>query len=481
MTARIRSVSLAGGTAEPPLAKRRVVSLDGLRGLAALVVVVHHSLLTWPSVAAQYQAPNRNLASWWLTFTPLHLVWAGTQAVIVFFILSGIVLTRPYLGRRPGRRWGGYYARRLLRLYVPVTASLGLAGVVVWSFPRHAGPGVSWWFADHAVHVTPLLLAHDALLLDGVSWVNDVLWSLRYEVAFSLLLPLVVVAIRRWPTTLWLNLPFALALVAVGQLSGNVFGQWMPYFAVGVALAAGWEELQALGARIENSRLRAVIWTALCMVAALALLSDWWVRLVPRASVRDGAVAMSLVAFGAALLCFLAVTCPFVRSICSGRFLQWAGGISFSLYLVHEPIVVSVSSLAGPSKAGVATTLMLGGAIAIGVATVFHRLVERPSQRWARAAGVWLDARRRGTASSQQSACSAYVPAEETQVLTAVPVPRAAVRHATAARPPAAPPRENDRSRLGLPPVPPPHDGRTRNVPEREDGGRAGSRPLAPR
>src|SRR4051794_27043376 len=60
--------------AAPRAAKRnsRLPSLDGMRGLAALIVVVHHCALTLPSLARQYQGPDRSGASFWLTYSPLH-------------------------------------------------------------------------------------------------------------------------------------------------------------------------------------------------------------------------------------------------------------------------------------------------------------------------------------------------------------------------------------------------------------------------
>ena len=69
-------------------AKGRIKSLDGLRGVAALIVVFHHILLTVPSLALAYEFTEPHYAHDWLdilTYTPLHLIWDGPAAVVIFF------------------------------------------------------------------------------------------------------------------------------------------------------------------------------------------------------------------------------------------------------------------------------------------------------------------------------------------------------------------------------------------------------------
>src|SRR6185437_17122993 len=74
----------------------RLRSLDGLRGIAAGVVLLHHLSMTIPAVSNGYDnSANLELFSpaWWLVASPLKIFVAGPEFVLVFFVLSGYVLT----------------------------------------------------------------------------------------------------------------------------------------------------------------------------------------------------------------------------------------------------------------------------------------------------------------------------------------------------------------------------------------------------
>ena len=107
---------------------QRLPSLDGLRGLAAIVVVVHHALLTWPALFAQYDgAEPRVRAPGGSPSRRSIITWAGREAVAVFFILSG---HRPGACRSSGREEGRHVAGlprapRCMRLYPPVAVGAG--------------------------------------------------------------------------------------------------------------------------------------------------------------------------------------------------------------------------------------------------------------------------------------------------------------------------------------------------------------------
>ncbi|MEC5180838.1 acyltransferase family protein [Arthrobacter sp. CG_A4] len=92
----------------------RVTQLDGLRGIAALVVVSCHVVSTLPGIGSVFDNRSVGLttAETWAVFSPLHVLWNGTPAVHVFFVLSGFVLVLPFT--RPGavRSWAQFYAAR---------------------------------------------------------------------------------------------------------------------------------------------------------------------------------------------------------------------------------------------------------------------------------------------------------------------------------------------------------------------------------
>ena len=72
--------------------------------------------------------------------------------------------------------------------------------------------------------------------------------------------------------------------------------------------------------------------------------------------------------------------------------MRWAGSRSFSLYLVHEPIVVA-SAFALGGTASVALLAAIAVPVSLVAADGFFRVAERPIHRWSRAFGLWVEAR----------------------------------------------------------------------------------------
>ena len=356
---------------------QRFVALDGLRGLAAAVVLFHHCLLTSSLLAEPYRGEAGekigDLPSWveWVTYSPLHIAWAGREAVFIFFVLSGFVLTLPFLKeRRPS--WLSYYPRRLLRLYLPVWVAviftLGTFVVV-----DHAiRPELSWWTVGHSAPFDIGRVTKELTLVTGIGGYNSPLWSLRWEIIFSLALPAYLWFAARTGRAWWAAAVALMLLSGYGASLDVESLQMLPMFGVGVLMAMHLRELTD-GAR----RLPSFAWAALVVLAVLALTFSWWAV--------SGWLGGTVAVFGAAVAVFLFMGNGAAAAFASTRVVQWLGARSFSLYLIHVPIVVSVAMALGTDNA--LLVIPVAVPIALVGADLFFRLIERPSHRLSQAAG----------------------------------------------------------------------------------------------
>jgi peptidoglycan/LPS O-acetylase OafA/YrhL len=359
-----------------PTRPSRNRALDGLRGLAAVAVVLGHIVVATNVVqASQYFGDARPLtgANWLFSQTPLVILWSGQEWVIVFFVLSGFVLS---LAAAEGARFDAprYYPARIVRLYVPVWACLLFAAAVHETIRHERVAGATVWLNMHVTGWSVTTTAHEMLLLldPGDFYFTTVLWSLRWEVAFSLLLPLFLLCARRLP--LWLLAAGSLLAVAVGGPRSGVLA-FMPVFMLGTVFAYGREQVRTT---LADARL---YWLTLA-ASPVALTATHW---LPAGGWRGP--ALGLVALGASgFVATAMIPGPFGRLL-ETRPMQHVGRRSFSLYLVHEPLVVATAFALGgrPSTA----LLAVCSIPPIALATVaFYRWIERPSQGMARAAGA---------------------------------------------------------------------------------------------
>lgn len=349
----------------------RLKALDGLRGLAAVVVVVHHSALISPALAAAYRGgPGARGWAAVLSYSPLHLPWAGAEAVVLFFVLSGLVLTLPFLGRRPD--WTAYYPRRALRLYLPVWAAVAVAAVWWLLVPREADAGFSWWVNWHDRPLDLATVLDQLSLLGENRSLDSVLWSLKWEVWFSLLLPLYLYLAVGWRRGLAVKVVVLLVLVEVGVQTGTDALRYLPVFGLGVLLAVERDRLVRLAQGLTRRG------NVVLLVVSLLLLDAAWLT-------RLGNRAAPAVAVGAVLLVALFLTWGPAIRVGERRPVQWLGRVSFSVYLLHEPVVISVAYLFGTTD--VLLVLAVALPVSLLLAEVFYRAVELPAHRLSRRVG----------------------------------------------------------------------------------------------
>ena len=120
------------------------------------------------------------------------------------------------------------------------------------------------------------------------------------------------------------------------------------------------------------------------MAGSLVLLvGEWMMRPVFASGSLVNTLLSQLSLLGAAGLVLSAIAVRPVRSALEARPTQWLGRVSFSLYLVHMPILATLTFVLGDDRWWLVAILTLP--LALLAAWGFHRIVERPSHRLARA------------------------------------------------------------------------------------------------
>lgn len=325
--------------------------LDGLRGLAALVVVISH-------------CANAG-------FLPGELGRGfGQMGVALFYGLSGVLMGRLYLCKPLTRQSFADYAWRRGARVLPLYYA-----VLLFSAVLLVGFGISPYMQKDPVDVLQA-----AFLLQG----TGVLWSIPVELHFYVLFIGLWYAATRGHLALAMA---ALLLLQVGLLalvlgnfdlgpgSRNVYTLlfWLHFFLVGTALgylSTRPQVMQLAGRRGPAIRAFSVVLLACGLLSPPGLRSALGLPVTyPFADPVSGGYPLVLLAAGLFNLGALRVF--------AARGWRWLGRISYSVYLLHMPLIAAVGMLSLPPL--VSALAVLAGSLAL--ATITERWIEQSAQR----------------------------------------------------------------------------------------------------
>ncbi|WP_436530936.1 acyltransferase family protein [Actinoplanes sp. HUAS TT8] len=332
----------------------RVAGLDGLRGLLALYVVVHHC---WLVCFPGYPANTGPAWGGWL----IH----GRLAVVAFITLSGFSLA--IAPARNGWRLGGglRFARRRARRILPAYWAALLVSVVLTAV---AGPLAM----SHPASLRSVLV-YGLMLQDFVTVPapNGAFWSIAVEAALYVAFPLLLLIRARFGAVAALVVA-GVPMIAAGP-AGPIGYTWemAPLFTLGM-VAAGIHRRRPWG------------WLAVLTAAPVLAVIVWrgpvwtahhyrWIDLAAGPAIAALLVAVST--GSAAVLIRLLTTRP----------MEVLGRCSYSLYLMHVPVVALVSHVLGTGS--VLITMAVAVPAAVLTATVFAALFENRSTAPGRTSG----------------------------------------------------------------------------------------------
>jgi peptidoglycan/LPS O-acetylase OafA/YrhL len=341
--------------------KTRFASLQGLRGIAAATVVVSHALGIFYISGADAGTVLESIRA----VSHLSGILAA-KAVWIFFVLSGFVLTHQLESRSSSAV--RFVGARLIRLYFPVWFAIALNFGVI-ALIHSSGREIGFWIGGDPDLITPVNVVEEFLLLPEGYFLGP-LWSLKWEVAFSLLVVLFwrVNLLKRFPLA---TIFVSLCVATYGELIQNGWLKYLPMFVIGMALhtliLGRWES--EVSGRMEI----VVLFVTLSLPTISYLITSETFLGVEYRYVLD--VPISLVAIS--ILFVAIIRGRFVRKLLEIKPLQNLGDFSYSLYLFHLPLISFAFYF---SNASVMWVLLAFG-LSFPIAYICYRLIEVPSHR----------------------------------------------------------------------------------------------------
>ncbi|OUC16675.1 MAG: hypothetical protein B0A82_00100 [Alkalinema sp. CACIAM 70d] len=365
----------------------RLHHLDGMRGLAALYVLLHHAYLqvTWEPEKIQLPA--------WVWASSQWLEW-GNFAVVVFIILSGYCLTLPIVQSRQLKRgFWHYIKRRAKRMIPPYYAALVVSLILIALLPilrQHSG---TIWDAAVPVKlghiVTHALLLHN--ILGGIARIDYPLWTISTEWQLYFALPLVLLPLwRRFGLKVMLGVAIVagyLPVILTGHLPieaihhklAEVKLWYFSHFAFGVTAAvisrSQDPKIVTLRSRLPWGWMSAGISS---LIIAICLPQS---RDALAASEMSTDFLVSLAAFSFLIYASQPRSNSVALNILNHPWIFKLGIFSYSLYLIHAPFLaafdVSLLTAGFSPIQRLVLDLTIAPVLIIAIAYGFYWLVER--------------------------------------------------------------------------------------------------------
>lgn len=361
-----------------------IPEIDGLRFLAIITVLLHHTMSIYLHESRRSTLEVHSQSIWAAVSTQSWLVplaYSGHFGVNLFFAISGFILALPFAKRsfeyRPAPNLKNYYLRRVTRIEPPYVICLVLFFFYQWQV-RHFDPAALF------PHLLASLGYAHGLIYGTHSTINSVAWSLEIEIQFYLLVPLLVKVFALRQAAIRRGLLLAL-IAGGGWLSQYVIypsgsqplmlslANFAHYFLVGFLLA----DLYLKGWFQAGRRSRwADLLTLLAGAAISAVLNTY----------GQYYFALPLLVLLLFLGCFLGT---FSNALVRQRWIVIIGGMCYTFYLYHVPIVSGILSntralmmTGGPLWLDFLVQCLLVFPLVFVLCSIWFVVTEKPFMRW---------------------------------------------------------------------------------------------------
>jgi peptidoglycan/LPS O-acetylase OafA/YrhL len=371
---------------------RRIPELDGVRGIAILLVVIWHY---W--IALVINDPLSGVSG--AVVRSLYLTWSGVD---LFFVLSGFLIGGILLDNReaPGY-FKAFYARRVCRIFPLYFLCLAVfAAAWLLCTPLGRNPGLDWLLARPMPAWSYVTFTHNLVMAargDLGCHFLSITWSLGVEEQFYLLLPLVI----RFLPRRWLPAAFAV-LTAVGPVLRLAMDQRTetPRFAIMpcrldalmLGVLCAWL-LRNASVRGWLTRHRGLLYAAFALLAGGKLLIFFLPRVLAvsffnRYNFYPLRYSWLALVYAVFLLIVVIEGSEgkagegLIAMLTRNRVLRWVGGLAYGLYMMHQAVFgFAFSVLHREPRMHTASDLavaLVALAVSLGLAAVSWRWLEKP-------------------------------------------------------------------------------------------------------
>lgn len=362
--------------------------LDGLRGVAAFIVVISHYILQFTPHMTQGWRSNPDVVNESILQLPLiRIIHSGRTSVAIFFVISGYVLSHKSLGLCRQRQFTQFARtlsssafRRWFRLMIPALAStlftfmLVRANFGTFLDPLWAGEALPYHHKNEERGFVGqgLPVRMNSVVAQAGDWFRDVesivnpfrfgsvffpkyntpLWTLQVEFMASMIVFMVTLSIA------FIQPRFRIAVPAFLASFCFYNGLWMwVLFLEGLCLAEmsymSYDMYRILpgGSAITPSARKAIAWTGFILCCYIGSWPEHYpttspgfvslAALVPDTSIYATDKGPPLLIFCSGLMVFILENAECLQDIFTSKFAQYLGDISLAIYMVHQPIIVT--------------------------------------------------------------------------------------------------------------------------------------------
>jgi len=367
------------------------MELEGLRGVAALAVVLGHFLLAfYPFVITAIPGLTQHMRlEDEIHGSPISIVFSGGFAVLVFFVLSGFVLTIGFFQTKRVDIIKSLASRRYLRLMLPALASiiicftamkLGLSNIAgAAAISQSEWLRSAWTF--NASFLDALYNGTIGIFIHGASPYNNVLWTMMTEFLGSFLVFGYVLLFAnskyRW--------------IGYVILCAVTFNTWYMGFIVGMVLA----DLYAKGVIRNNKKL---LFTLPVLAVGIFFgsypagrIDNTMYHFLQPAFLGPVSYATLWMTIGAAILVYIVLSSEKLAQLMRRPKISILGKYTFSLYLVHLVVLYTVTTgvfvklypALGYNKS-VLVAFLISAPVIWGITVLFEKYIDTPSINIAR-------------------------------------------------------------------------------------------------